>query len=572
MKITIPRKKFNQIIHSRNLLIGVVAFLVIIIFFFALNTVNTDKLNWGMKIAGISVGGLYPQEAQGKVESVIQEFLKKEFFLNYQNSQWQVNLQKLGAEIDISATINFGLNKSNIWWQIISLFSYNIKPIWTINEEKLENFFQENMGSIHQPAQNASLVYDEEKEDFITTSSSEGMIIDKNKFKKQLIKSINNFQENNIELSLIKDKPEVLESETQKAKEKAKQLLGAVPFKLVITENKETEEVTIIDKETFLELINFEPVLDPENPNNKILGLKPDQEKIKDYLITLAPLINRDPVDAQLTIKDNRVTAFALSQDGVKLEIKENIPILSQGLLNPPTDGKIGLKINETKPKITTDSINNLGITSLLAKGVSNFSGSPQSRVHNINMGAVKFNGVLIKPDEEFSFNDTLGEVGPEQGYKPELVIKKDKTIPEYGGGLCQVSTTMFRAAIRAGLEITQRYPHAFPVKYYNPQGFDATIYPPFPDLRFINNTSNNILIQTKITGYDLIFEFYGTDDGREIEIDGPYQYDIKEDGSMKARLTQKVYDKNGNIIIDKTFYSNYKSPDLYPVERNPLE
>jgi vancomycin resistance protein YoaR len=130
----------------------------------------------------------------------------------------------------------------------------------------------------------------------------------------------------------------------------------------------------------------------------------------------------------------------------------------------------------------------------------------------------------------------------------------------------------MFRAAINSGFEITQRYPHAFPVKYYNPQGFDATIYPPFPDLKFINNTPNYLLVQTRIEGYNLIFEIYGTDDGRKVEISGPYQYDIGEDGSMKARLVQKVYDKNQELIINETFYSNYKSPDLYPVEKNPLE
>ena len=152
------------------------------------------------------------------------------------------------------------------------------------------------------------------------------------------------------------------------------------------------------------------------------------------------------------------------------------------------------------------------------------------------------------------------------------MVIKKDKTVPEYGGGLCQVSTTAFRAAINTGLEITRRTAHAFPVVYYDPQGFDATIYPPWPDLRFINNTPSYVLVQTKINDYDLIFEFYGTNDGRKIEIDGPLQYDIKEDGSMKAKLFQKVYDKKNNLIIDKTFYSDYKSPDLYPIEKNPLE
>jgi len=245
---------------------------------------------------------------------------------------------------------------------------------------------------------------------------------------------------------------------------------------------------------------------------------------------------------------------------------------VTQGILNLPASGEILLETEKVKPKISTADIDNLGITSLLAKGVSNFGGSPSNRIHNIKVGAAKFNGFLLKPNEEFSFNKILGEVGPEQGYEPELVILKDRTAPEYGGGLCQVSTTAFRAAVYAGLEITQRYPHAFPVKYYNPQGFDATIYPPYPDLKFINNTSNYVLIQTKIKGTELTFEFYGNDDGRKVEIQGPEQYDIQPDGSMKAKLVQKVYDKNNNIIIDKTFYSNYKSPNLYPVQRNPLE
>ena len=115
---------------------------------------------------------------------------------------------------------------------------------------------------------------------------------------------------------------------------------------------------------------------------------------------------------------------------------------------------------------------------------------------------------MLIAPDEEFSFNRALGEVGPAQGYLPELVIKNNKTIPEYGGGVCQVSTTMFRAAVYSGLEVTERRPHAYPVKYYNPQGFDATVYSPSPDLKFKNNTGGWILIQTRIEGNNLFLNF----------------------------------------------------------------
>lgn len=561
-----------MVIHKEKLLIGLAILLIIILLFLVLNTVNAGKLNWGMKIAGTSVGGLYPNEAGELLKSACQSFLKNDIFLKYKEFYWQTTPEKLGVKIDAPATINYALHKNNIWWQVRSLFGYNAELIWTIDEELLEKFLQDNLSSVHKPAKNASFVYDKKKGDFTMTSSSEGFIVDKNILKEGLKKDIKNLEQKDIELFLIKDKPEVLENETQEAYKKAKELLKAVPLKLFITENKEPIEIDTIDKDTLLDLMGFGPVLDPNNPNNKILGVKFEQEKIKDYLVSLSLILNREPIDAKLTIKNNKVIAFTLSKQGIKVEIQDNISILSQELLNPLTGKEIELKINLTQPKITTNSINNMGITALLAKGVSDFSGSPANRIHNIGIGAARFNGVLIKPGEEFSFNNILGEIGPEQGYKPELVIKKDKTIPEYGGGLCQVSTTTFRAAVNAGLEITQRYPHAFPVKYYNPQGFDATIYPPFPDLKFINNTPAYILIQTKIEGFVLTFEFYGTNDNRKVVIDGPYQYDIKEDGSMKAKLTQKVYDKNGNLFVDKTFNSTYKSPNLYPIERNPLE
>ncbi|MBU3922810.1 VanW family protein [Patescibacteria group bacterium] len=558
--IQISKDKLNNLIHSRNTLICIVIILIIIIFFFTLNTLNINKLNIGMRIAGISVSGLYINEAREAIQENCEEFLKKEISLNYKDSFWKTDLRNLGVEINIEQTLENALNKGhnkslfkNIYWQAKSLFGYNINPEYKINEEKLNNFLENNLASIHNPAKNASLIY--ENNEFKTTPSKEGVIIDKKELKKNIEKNINNLEQNNIKLSLIKDKPEVLENETDQAKQKANEILEKAPIDLLIL----NEKISTIDKEILLSLIIFEP-------NNGILDAKLDQEKIKNYLITLSPLINKEPIDAKLTIRDGKVVEFALSQKGIILDLKDNIEIISK------LEKQIELKINEAKPKITTDSINNLGITSLLAIGKSNFAGSPESRIHNIRIGTAKFDGYLIKPDEEFSFNEILGEVGEEQGYKAELVIKKDKTIPEYGGGLCQVSTTMFRAAVNAGLEITRRYPHSFAVKYYNPQGFDATIYPPFPDLRFINNTPNHILIQVKIEEYKLMFEFYGTSDNRIVQIDGPYQYDIKEDGSMKATLTQKVYDKNNNIIIDKIFNSTYKSPDLYPIEKNPLE
>jgi vancomycin resistance protein YoaR len=128
----------------------------------------------------------------------------------------------------------------------------------------------------------------------------------------------------------------------------------------------------------------------------------------------------------------------------------------------------------------------------------------------------------------------------------------------------------MFRAAVSAGLKITERYPHSFPVAFYNPQGFDATVYPPSVDLKFVNDTSANILIQTKIEGSNLTFEIYGTKD-REVKVTTPEEYDKKFDGSMKAKFTQEIW-QDGELARSKTFYSVYKSPRLFPEIRNPLE
>jgi len=541
-------------------LLPIIIILIIAIFFVILDIINSNKINFGAEVGGISIGGLSQQDALDKLNLATTKFLNEDFNLTYKNYLWTINLKNIGVEIDIAKTITdaykYGHQSkhtiNNAFWQLKSFLGYNFKLTYNLNDEKLDKFFRENLSSIHQPAKNSLLVYDKKTKKFIITSSSSGIIIDKEKFKTDIEKNLNNFQTQNIQLSLIDDSPTTTESKAMALVPKAEAMITKAPISIIV-DGKEIEK---IDQDTILNLMDPVPDL--------------SDDKIKNYLIILAPLVAQEPIDAQLTVIDNKVTNFALSQNGTQLDIENNIDVLKNGILNGQKE--IALKTIDTKPKISTENIDNLGITSFLAKGVSNFSGSSANRITNIKIGAARFNGALIKPNEEFSFNELLGNVGPEQGYKPGLVIKNNQMIPEYGGGLCQVSTTAFRAAIYAGMEITQRYPHAFPVKYYNPQGFDATIYPPMPDLKFINNTPEHILIQTKVIGNELMFEFYGTNDGRKIEIIGPEQYDIQPDGAMKAKLTQMVYDKNGNIIINKTFYSNYKSPSLYPEAVNPLQ
>ncbi len=185
--------------------------------------------------------------------------------------------------------------------------------------------------------------------------------------------------------------------------------------------------------------------------------------------------------------------------------------------------------ITTREPEINVpQSLKDQGVTDLLSVGISSFYGSPTNRIHNIHVGVEKFNGLTIQPGEEFSFTKNMGHVDASGGWLPELVIKGDETVPEYGGGLCQVSSTMYRAALYSGLPITMRRNHSYAVSYYaqvTGYGLDATIYDPWPDLRFTNDTAAPILIQSYVENRTAYFVFYGKNDGRTVTMEGPHSY-----------------------------------------------
>ncbi|HMN19685.1 MAG TPA: VanW family protein [Candidatus Moranbacteria bacterium] len=291
-----------------------------------------------------------------------------------------------------------------------------------------------------------------------------------------------------------------------------------------------------------------------------------EEKVVRSFLDDLARRTNREPQDAKFAVSEGRVTSFEMEQPGRLLDVDGSLErIRANQKITDPASETITLPYTTSRPNVASADINKLGIAKLIGEGSSDFKGSPKNRIHNIKVATARFNGVLIKPGEEFSFVTLLGPVDGEHGYLPELVIKQGTTEPEFGGGVCQVSTTAFRAAIYSGLEITARRNHAYPVSYYNPQGMDSTIYVPRPDLKFVNNTPAHILIQAKIDGTKLLFQFYGTDDGRKVEVDGPKIIERKPDGSLKTTFSQKVFRADGSVLVEDTFNSSYDSPYKYP-------
>lgn len=298
--------------------------------------------------------------------------------------------------------------------------------------------------------------------------------------------------------------------------------------------------------------------------------IRPNYKIIAAYISKLAPSFETSPINPRLTVDAlGEIHELTSPIQGKKLNVNSSVANVFSATMKGRNWSE--LVFENIEPQITLEKIKKIGISDRLAVGQSNFLDSPKARIHNIKTGLKLFNNIIVKPGEEFSFNNWLGPVTATAGYQPELVIKSNKIIPEYGGGLCQVSTTLFRAVMTAGLPILERRPHALSVRYYNPQGFDATIYPGVTDLRFKNDTPGYLLIQSETRGATISFQIFGSDDGRKISINGPRIYEKGPDGSMKTVLNRTIISSGGQKQND-TFWSSYKSPALYPIIRDPLE
>lgn len=318
-----------------------------------------------------------------------------------------------------------------------------------------------------------------------------------------------------------------------------------------------------------------------------------DELVVDETLHTLSENIDIPAQDALFQFEKGKVTAFTASKDGRKLNIPSTKALISETISLSAVNGNrvpalqtIALPVETVVPSITTQNSNNYGIRELIGTGKSTFKGSIVSRMKNIALAASRLSGKLIPPGEIFSFNGALGDVSAATGFLPAYIIQEGRTVLGDGGGVCQVSTTLFRAALSAGLPIEERRAHAYRVSYYEQDsgpGLDATVFAPSVDLKFKNDTGHHVLIQASadIPNASLTFELYGTADGRRSEVTKPvilsqtpppedfYQDDPTLQAGVvkqvdwrawgaKVNFSYKVY-KGEELIYDKSFYSVYQ-------------
>lgn len=345
----------------------------------------------------------------------------------------------------------------------------------------------------------------------------------------------------------------------------------------------------LLGKSVDLKFEDYSYKLDGEELIKFVSDIGGSEKSPRDNLAdNIADSVDRDPVDPVFQIKNGRVVEFKPSINGVKVNKHSLLDKIDQAISQFTSEDKVDVEIptSQTEPNLKTSDINNYGIKELIGSGSSTFQGSVSDRIHNIGVASSKLNGVLVAPGEVFSFTKTVGDISVLTGYKQSYVIQGNQTVLGDGGGVCQVSTTLFRAALNAGLPIVERRPHSYRVGYYeqgSAPGIDATIYSPSVDFKFKNDTGNYILIQTLFNPklQSLKFEFYGTKDGRVATISKPVVTEVTpppedqyiDDPSKPTGYIEQVdwkawgakvnFDYNvvrdGKNIFSKTFYSNYR-------------
>ena len=465
-------KFFTKIFKSRWFIFFATGFFVSLILcstaFFTFEFYYKDKIFPGVKIGSIKLSGKSFDEAFREVEKSSNQLIQDGLFFKYKEKEVVVSSLLIATEDPgLSKEIfSFNLKKSineayrfgrgrNIFLNIknrISAFLSNkeIMVYFELNKEELTDVLVSNFSLLEDPGQDAKIDIKIKNNKFKITVLPEklGKSFDYDLSIKRAENNLKNLSVAPIQMYMKTDYPNIKEDDVKNKIPLVKKVLSVAPVSLkyecLLDDNLvsfcPSKEEKLVSNQEFIDWI----VIGDE------AEIKFDKEKIKIFLEEEASIINVAPQDAKFKIEDEKVLEFQESGDGVKLSIDKTLLDIDDKFL-AQASSTANMIIEKDIAKNSIGAVNDLGIKELLGVGESSFAGSPQNRRHNIKVGAESLDGLLIKSDEEFSLVSALGTIDAEAGYLPELVIKGNKTVPEYGGGLCQIATTGFRVALDSG-------------------------------------------------------------------------------------------------------------------------
>lgn len=499
------------------------------------------KLLPGTTISGINLGYKTKTEAVEIMKKATEEYMLKPLIFEAEIGGVKKIAEIIPAEIDLQYFVEESVN-------IASKIDFKTNPLpyaltavapkdsenilYTFDRSKLENVLIEKFEMKELLPRNASYVINKGQVEVVP--EKEGIILDTESRIQSIKNALGNFQSIKEKLEFKKVIPTVSKESLEEKKET---MTAKIKAKIKLTyENKKWtfapgEQIDMIVfartdkvKIPFFGDVEFQS---KDGGAGEVYAFL-NAEKFNQYVEeNIAKEIEKEtePVSIYKDIETQKIKFEGRGLDGVKIQKGHLKKSLELALNEQVAEVKI-LTEKETAPVTISEELQEMGIKELIGTGYTTFYGSPGNRVHNIGVGMDTFNGMTIAPGEEFSFNKNIGRVDGTTGYRKELTITQKGTIPEYGGGLCQVSSTMYRAALFSGLPITARAPHSYAVSYYSQilgHGLDATVYIGGQDLKFMNDTGYPILIHAFAFDGNAYFKFYGTSDGREVEMEGPY-------------------------------------------------
>jgi vancomycin resistance protein YoaR len=505
-----------------------------------------DTIVPGVWSNGVNLGGLTPAEAENALRESFSYPTDAVFtFRDSTGNFWQLTAAELGVELDASATIAQAMGAghgSNILFNLVEQASIwmngqNVPPVVRYDENVAAAKLLEIAEAVNTPPVDGSL---DINGIFVTTSPGQtGRTLDIQTMLGQLEAVILRL-DTGAEIPLVIRETPPLVTDTEAAAARARAAVSH-PITL-IAEGPDGQQLGpwSATPEQIARLLQIEPSYNGDGTVSYNVGV--NIEAFRQFLMHLAPGVVMEPRNARFHFNDNtrELEVFEPGVSGRELNVEETLRRLETAVFNPdPNARSVPIAFSYNLPQYHNGiTALELGITELVAQATTYYTGSTQNRILNIIEATQRFDGVMIAPGEEFSFNDLLGPISPEDGFTEGFVIIGDRTVQGVGGGVCQVSTTAFQAAFKAGFPFTEWYAHGYRVGYYERGegvGMDAAIYQSDNpaanlDLRFVNDTPYHLLIETSIfPGDDAVqFRFYSTNPGRQVIKSGPQISDVR--------------------------------------------
>lgn len=535
MQIELAQTEQNSIGYKlRWFSLGPITGLVIIaivamVMFSSYQTQHEDAIFTGVSVSGIELGGLSVAEAEQRLRAATAspEQTTITFVDSQSGQEWHYSAAELGVQLDAAATVTNayeigrdGSLRERISQQFSSwYYGYAASPVMIFDEAKLFSVIDQLANTIGQLPLDAAVEIDG---DNITFSASQvGRALDKADTYNRLVAPLSNLQPARVELLIHQSKPRVYDASAA-AGQLRNILSGPMEFYLQTPiDGIDLSRITV-SIDNLREWLRISLVENEDGTSSYNIFI--DEVALRSWLEQYAQQIARDPERARFYFDDptQELVLVEPHVNGRQLDIEATIAQFNAQVTTP--NRSVPFVIEEIVPEVNSNATaEQLGITELVAESTTWFFGSSDERKHNIARSASNFYGIVIAPGEEFSFNKYLGDISEEDGYKPALIIYGGQTIEGLGGGVCQVSTTLFQTVFWGGFDIGARTPHAYQVGYYEDgegTGMDATVFNPLVDFTFTNNTEHYLLIENYYNEIyeSLTFKIYSTDIGRRVE------------------------------------------------------